>query len=256
MCDSWSFSTVMMMIRRRMLARSCWKATPFLREAVSNMFGQHSRSRYPSKNTPVNGDHQASPEDDEDAFLDKEGIASWMNQCLRDEDETVGRHEKRVTHTLARYGTAGGRMSEADFLQMYVSVMTTGEDATPHRKDDEQPMFTTLEELERHCAPEIQAVWRDLRSHGIVGPAEFERNMKVAELQKAVQLDDDDDVMMQGYNILDECEILDESQVEQASLTTDRHGKSSHERVELVPTAGGSAAAKADPCLGQRRRLW
>lgn len=192
-----------------------WKATPFLKEACATIFQQHS-----AKRPIVNGDHglnKGGPV----TLIDKAGIASWMNQCLL--NEVVGQHEKRVTQTLARHGR-GGTMTVVEFVQMYLSVLTGDE--------QEHASFTDIHEMEKHRAPEIEAVWRDIRNHGIVSPAEFERNMKVAALKEEFR--PSAEIAINEHTILDECELLTEE--EETSLTTDRHGKSSHEHVELVPS--------------------
>lgn len=189
-----------------------WKATGFLREAVISMFQTHA------VNKRVNGVDRAAAA----AVLDAASLASWMSQSLRD---TVGPHDKRVTQTVARYGREGC-LSESDLLNLYVTALTVAGD------DDAWTATTTLQ-LEQHRKPEIQAVWRDIRNHGIVTPAEFERSIKVAEIQAQYGVSAEDDIYSRNFNLLDECEILEDHLISEVSMTTDRQGKSSHERVEL-----------------------
>ena len=216
-----------------------WKATPFLREACATMFHKHSQPSRWGGGMVVHGGASTTTSPEKETVLNKAGIASWMNQCL-DNEAVVGQHEKRVTQTLARYGRRGGIMTLDDMVQMYVSVVT-GDEPSSVGSNPKGTALTRMEQLERHRAPEIEAVWRDIRNHGIVSPAEFERNMKVAELQQQQNHNtlSAEDVAIHAHTILDECELLTEE--EETSLTTDRHGRSSHEHVELVPSNGASA---------------
>jgi len=141
---------------------------------------------------------------------------------------------------MAKYTSQFGKahLVYGDFLNLYLQAIVGSEQPALALNDS-----NSIAQLEQHRATEIQTVWRDIRNHGIVGPAEFERNMKLAELQSkpglaVVHDDDDDDDILASQNMLDECEILEESlaaTTSQVSMTTDRQGKSSHERVELVP---------------------
>jgi hypothetical protein len=177
--------------------------TTFLREAVKSIFAQH-----------VDGGA---------TVLDSKGIAAWMTTSLGSTPTArVGQHDKRVSQALARYG-GDGTMTQDDLLSLYLDAIVGGT-----QQDGEGRCFATYKDLQEVRAPELSAVWRDIRNHGIVSPAEFERSMRVAELEakfgKAAEISD--------YTILDECEILDDV----VSSTTDRLGRSSHKRVELVPT--------------------
>jgi hypothetical protein len=83
------------------------------------------------------------------------------------------------------------------------------------------------------------AVWRDLRAHGIVSPAEFQYALQVQDLTAASSSTTVPDALLAYSAIstmpLDECDLMeDETDVEEVART-DRHGKSSHEKVELVP---------------------
>lgn len=192
-----------------------WQATPFLREAASSMFQTHVSNNKPDRQG-INGDSRTLAATK--SALDAVSVASWMSKSLR---ETVGPHDKRVTQAVARFGS-GGYLVEADLLNLYVTSIT-----------GEQPQWSTITQLEHHRTPEIMAVWRDIRNHGLVTPAEFEQSIKVAELQAKYGVLGVEDTYS-PMNMLDECEILEDHMVSDVSMTTDRHGKSSHERVDLV----------------------
>jgi hypothetical protein len=207
-----------------------WKATTFLREAARSMFQKHAPKK--PGYVRVNGDHDdgsmaaTATAPTAAAVMNAVSVASWMSQSLR---ETVGPYDKRVAQALARYGS-GGYLSEPELLKLYVTTIT----------GEEQEGSSTAQQLEKYRAPEIKAVWRDIRNHGLVTPAEFAQSIKVAELQSRYGRvgveddDDDDDDVYSPMNMLDECEILEDHMVYEVSMTTDRQGKSSNERVDLV----------------------
>lgn len=179
-----------------------FQPTDFFLWAVCAMFDQHRRSQR------INGD------DTTHSVLDGNGVAAWMEKCW---GEPVGLHEPRVTRVLAQFGRAGF-LTKDDFVRMYVSALTGGAEGS----------FRSLEMLAKQRSEVIQTVWQDLSRHGIISPAESERNMKLAELQK-----NNPDIMLP--NILDECAFLDDEILDEGTKFTDRQGKSSYERVELIP---------------------
>ena len=181
----------------------CWKATKFLELSVRNMFQKHVQSK--------------------ETKWDAGAVASWMTQSLKGTaDRTIGPHEKRVTQMLAMYGR-DGTILENDLIRFYVDACVG-----IGMKSSKQQMWTTATQLERFRSPEIEAVWRDIRNHGIVTPSELENR-----IQQASILEEDSE--FGNAMILDECEILDDDDrlSSKTSLTTDRQGRSSHERVEL-----------------------
>jgi hypothetical protein len=180
-----------------------WKATKFLQQAVLVMFQKHVRSM--------------------ETIWDAVAVASWMTQSLTGtSDRIIGPYDKRVTEALALYGK-DGFLSEGELLSFYVTACS----GNPVKSFSEKQTWTTHTQLERFRAPEIEAIWRDIRNHGIVTPSELERRIHEATL-----LERDPTL---GAMLLDECEILDDDGGSslKASATTDRQGRSSHEKVEL-----------------------
>jgi hypothetical protein len=199
-----------------------WQATPFLKEAVKAMFQVHA--------VAVHAQAAGLESTETTMMLDSKALASWMSRCLQ--SETVGSHDKRVSQMLARHGRRGF-MSESDLVDFYVSTVCGSNKSG--RPDSNGP-WTTVQQLEQYRSPEIQAVWRDLRNHGLVSPAEFQRTMQMAAMEMTAHDADSVDEFYASYNILDECEILEDhagSPPSDVSLTTDRQGKSSHERLDL-----------------------
>jgi hypothetical protein len=187
----------------RQLLDTNFQPTDFFLWAISTMFEQHCKSQR------INGDDATY------SVLDGNGVAAWMEKCS---GEPLGLHDPRVTRVLAKYGHAG-YLEKDDFVGMYVSALTGGAEGS----------FSSLQMLAKQRSDMIQTVWQDLSRHGILSPAESERNMKLAELRQY-----NPDTMVP--NILDECAFLDDEIMEdEGSKFTDRHGKSSYERVELIP---------------------
>jgi hypothetical protein len=184
-----------------------WKATKFLQQAVLVMFQKHVRYM--------------------ETKWDAAAVASWMTQSLTGtSDRIVGPHDKRVTEALAIYGK-DGFLSEGELLSFYVTACS----GNRVKRFSEKQTLTTHTQLECFRAPEIEAIWRDIRNHGIVTPSELERR-----IQQATLLERDPTLGYDpGATLLDECEILDDEGGSslKASATTDRQGRSSNEKVEL-----------------------
>lgn len=127
-------------------------------------------------------------------------IAQWMEVCLN--EHAVSSYDGRVRLLLGQYGTFGG-IQEEGLQRLYADAARSN--------------------------PE--AVWRDLRAHGIVSPVELEHKIRVQELESTLP---DDPMMSSSTMLFDEC-VLEEVEADVEESWTDRHGKSSHEKVELVP---------------------
>jgi hypothetical protein len=172
---------------------------------VRAIFQRHARSK-------INGE----------VALVMEGgqIARWMQVCLRQQDDDVDRNKRtensvsvfdgRVRSVLGQYGQSGAIFEEG-LQRLYAEAARNNPDA----------------------------VWRDLRAHGIVSPAEFQYALQVQDLTAASSSTTVPDALLAYSAIstmpLDECDLMeDEMDVEEVART-DRHGKSSHEKVELVP---------------------
>jgi hypothetical protein len=182
-----------------------WKATKFLEQAVHVMFQKHVRYM--------------------ERKWDAVAVASWMTQSLRGtSDRAIGPHDKRVTQTLAVYGR-DGLLSEEELLSFYVSASS----GSPVKSSSENQTWTTSTQLERFLAPEIEAIWRDIRNHGIVTPSELEHHIRQASLLESSSTLGYDP----GATLLDECEILDDEGSSSFKTSPDRQGRSSHERVQL-----------------------
>jgi hypothetical protein len=206
-----------------------FRPTEFLKDAVSNIFRQHA--------TPSVFDGVSS--------MDRAGIASWMTICLQQDGEgKVTPHDQRVLKTMSefsRYGT--GRIVEEDFQDLYLSTLA----------GDISNLASVS--AKRHLQlrkPFIDAVWRDIRAHGILAPVEEER------LALAEKLRNDNEVsttIMGGAtitttggstDIVDECEILEWnggslpgenaalSETEKSNKRRSSKGLSSHKLLELA----------------------
>jgi len=180
-----------------------FQATPFLKSAVSTMFQRHA--------LPLLGKK----------VMDSAAVASWMRQSLGSDNKTVGPHDPRVAQTLSKYSAYGtGYLEESDLERLYLSTVVG--DAK------------TVKELSRR-QHEIEAVWRDIRSHGIQSPAEVEREKLLHKIQEKYVAAA---VEASPNTLLDECEIVDDTIG--TTWTKDdqgewqRTGRSSHELVELA----------------------
>lgn len=206
-----------------------FQPTKFLMDATANMFRQHAKPH------PVDGV----------LCLDAVGIASWMTQALRSVEPMVTQFDKRVLKTLSDYALYGsGRLVEGDFQRLYLSTIV----------GDVSNLKTVSPA--RHLQlrkPFIDAVWRDIRAHGLFSPVEEERLVLAAEIQAknaATSLGDahqtpTDQRKMVDYTLMDECEIIDwdyKGLSESSARTKEKKGgkrlsvrdSSSHKMVEMA----------------------
>jgi hypothetical protein len=184
--------------------------TIFLEESVRAIFQRHARA------TTINGEVAR--------VMEGGHIAQWIQWCLRQQqkDADNNRHENsvnafdgRVRTVLGQYGQAGA-IYEDGLQRLYADAARTDPDA----------------------------VWRDLRAHNIVSPAEFQHSLQLLDLTAASTTTTTvvPDALLLTYSgtstmPLDECELMDDDMdnVTEEVARTDRHGKSSYEKVELVP---------------------
>jgi len=186
------------------------RPTEFLRESVSRIFHEHAKA------DPLDGVMS----------LDRTGIANWMTKALKTEEGRVSAHDSRVLKTLSDFSSYGsGRLLEKDFENLYLTTIVG------KKANEGMP-------LKRHLAlrqPYVDAVWRDLRNHGILAPVEQERNRlkEVIATKSAVG-------SANIENIMDECEILDWDYTENSfSSSSGDHisgsKRMSHKLVDMVP---------------------
>lgn len=179
----------------RQLLRDDLSVTPFLRESVTTIFDQHAV------------DHEwRAP-----------SVVQWLKTCLPERHARLGPHDPRVTQTLALFGTTGV-LSAPQLVELYRQTLVG--------------RFKTLKAVEDHQKEVARAVWRDLRRHGILPPAEVERQQLLEQAIVASVQNRPVDLLM------DECAIDHE---ETASWEKDeetgewkKRGKSSYELVELA----------------------
>jgi hypothetical protein len=149
-----------------------------------------------------------------------------MSKSLKTEEGRVSAHDSRVLKTLSDFSSYGsGRLLEEDFQNLY---LTTVKGQVP----------VDAKSWKRHLArrqPYVDAVWRDLRNHGILAPVEQERKrMKKNLYESGPSLSPSDSLM-------DECEILDWDYSEpavrakQSGRKTASKTMSSHQKVEMAP---------------------
>jgi hypothetical protein len=168
-----------------------FQATEFLKDAVSNIFRQHA--------TPSVFDGVLS--------VDRSGIASWMTTCLQQDGEgRVTPHDRRVLKTMSEFSSYGsGRLVQKEFQDLYLSTIV----------GDISNLASVS--TKRHLQlrkPFIDAVWRDIRAHGILAPVEEERLALAEKIRNETQPIS----TMSGatvtttsasMDIVDECEILE-----------------------------------------------
>jgi hypothetical protein len=165
--------------------------TEFLKDAVSNIFRQHA--------TPSVLDGVLS--------MDRAGIASWMTTCLRQEGEgKVTPHDRRVLKTMSEFSSYGtGRLVDEEFQDLYLSTIV----------GDASNLASVS--AKRHLQlrkPFIDAVWRDIRAHGILAPIEEERLLLAEKIRKENEptittLGSTSVTATSSADIVDECEILE-----------------------------------------------
>jgi hypothetical protein len=187
--------------------------TIFLEESVRAIFHRHARAT-----STINGEEVAR-------VMEGGHIAQWIQWCLRQQQNADNnRHENfvtafdgRVRTVLGQYGQAGA-IYEDGLQRLYAEAARSDPDA----------------------------VWRDLRAHNIVSPAEFQHSLLlldlITDLTTTTTTTVVPDALLLTYSgtstmPLDECELMDDDMdnVTEEVARTDRHGKSSYEKVELVP---------------------
>ena len=208
-----------------------WEATPFFKDAVSQLF--HKHSMFQMEGTDI---------DKNVKIMKPLQVAAWMKQALGPEEgrKNIGPHDKRVLHLISRYGKYGtGYLTDDDFQNLYLSTILGDGGGTK---------INSYERLQKFREKEILAVWRDLRNHKIESPVEVEHAQLVKDLELKHQHQSGMVVgnqLLKG-NLVDECEIVEEGaetewSTETASWTVTekasgrtRKAKSSHELVELA----------------------
>ena len=195
-----------------------FQMTEFLKHSVAMMFQKHAlpdpRDGIPS--------------------LDRKGVARWMTTCLKTEEKKpTSAHEKRVLQTISNFGRYGsGRLIQADLEDLYLSTIV----GDPQKVDTGRVSPMRHLELRK---PFLDAVWRDIRNHGILSPVEAERQKLINEIQPSETTNDHHQVS--STTLMDECEIVDWDFSEQR-LSEEKHSdkrqargsKSSHKGVELA----------------------
>ena len=167
------------------LTKDSCKATNFMKDAVSNIFRQHA--------TPSVFDGVLC--------LDAAGIASWMTTSLKGEGEgKVSPHDNRVLKTMSDYSSYGsGRLVEEEFQELYLSTVV----------GNVNNLTMSPERHLQHRKEYIDAVWRDIRAHGLLSPVEEERLMLEAEVRAKNEKMNKSGGASGTSEIVDECEILD-----------------------------------------------
>ena len=201
-----------------------YKTTPFFDETVSKIFHLYAQ---PKKISPTL----------ERAVLDSGGVSTWMSVCL---GESVGKHDKRITAVISRYGTYGtGYLESYQFHQLYLDAVLAGV-AAQQRKNHLNKRKIHFKGVVKFDQPDLSSVWRDFKAHGILTPVEEEYRKKEEEIEARIGHKQDDSKNAQNANMLiDECEILDwggESETYQKSKSRKKKkvGSSSHENIDLA----------------------
>ena len=203
-----------------------YHATDFFKEAVTKMYMEHARSE-PTQDGGYN------------VFLDAAGVARWMTKCIGSETESVGRHDRRVLTTIAKFSPYGtGRLGEEDFQRLYLSAVTDFLDGKTRRASREMKMKL----------PTVESVWCDIRNHGILSPVEAEQKRKADEIRAEYGAASAAETKVNAKGLatlMDECEIVEWLEDSKASSFTtrttessndesQRRKKSSHEILELA----------------------
>ena len=201
---------------------SRYKTTDFFDLAVMQMFHEHA--------TVVN----TNDDKKEMTVMDADGVASWLTKSLGDESYgTIGRHAKEVGTIIARFGSYGtGFLTEGEFHQLYVDAIVSAVDVEQKRVAKKKAGSGKMTEVT------VASVWRDLRNHGILPPAEVEWQRKKAELDaeysNASENANGATSSSASSTIYDECEILEwgsEGDADSPALASLR--RASHESIEM-----------------------
>jgi len=190
--------------------KSQYEATEFFSNAILEMF--RSTSKF-SKGLKKG----------ESLVLTKEAAAKWMACCL---GEAVGTYDRRVTATVAKFGTAGV-INQDQFTQLYMEA------ATSDMLDDQESLIRR-EKMKRLklVQPNFMNVWRDLENHGFIPPIVVERQRMQDKIDLEINTKEME-VSTYSTNFMDECEILEWGDNEHSSPRPSSRNKSSHELVEL-----------------------
>lgn len=190
-----------------------YEATEFFSIALSKMF--QFTTRY-SK-----GRKEGQP-----PALTKEAVAKWMSRSL---GEKIGMYDRRVTATVARYGTAGV-IHKDQFTTLYMEATTSDmveDSVTWKRKESMKRM--------KLAQPNFMNVWRDLENHGFSPPIVVERQKMQLMIDAEFETKEEVEVGSDNSfsNFMDECEILEWGDNEHSSPRPSSRNKSSHELVEM-----------------------
>jgi len=155
--------------------------------------------------------------------LTKEAVAKWMARSL---SQTIGMYDRRVTATVAKYGSAGV-INQDQFTQLYMEA------ATSDMVEDQESLIRKKGMKRMNLVqPNFMNVWRDLETHGFIPPIVLERQ----RMQEKIDLElstKEKKVTAYSDNFMDECEILEWGDNEHSSPRPSSRNKSSHELVEL-----------------------
>ena len=212
--------------------------TDFLRDAVSSMFREHARPNLFPKD-----------EDKEVLILDRSAVAKWMTKALKTEKNArkVSSQDVRVLKTISQHCTYGtGYLSEQEFLNFYMETIVGAKypSSCSFSATSKSDIIRRLKQRQDL----VDAVWRDIRNHGILSPLEQERARIAQEIRQkygaATALEAQQKMNEQyGDTLMDECEIMEwDHRVEQSqeisSARSQRRqasgSKSSHKVVELA----------------------
>ena len=157
-----------------------------------------------------------------------------MTKALGSSEKTgpVGKHDLRVNKVVSTHGAYGkGYLTLEEFQSLYLKAVV----GTISSSKKPATMWQQLRH--KNHQKSIQSVWRDLRNHGILSPAENQRKHKLEEINSKLGRDSELSITVDqdADTLLDECEIIDFDDGDFVSDTTDREGTSSHEDVQLVP---------------------
>ena len=208
-----------------------WQATDYLTQAVQTMFAQH---RPPPSQGRGNDNEDESNKTNND--WDATAVASWMRQSLQ---EPCGKHDPRVLTVLSRFGN-NGRLPSQGLEQLYVQALVG--DPPKDRPDWSQTQINM--QLNRIMSQEdaISTVWRDLKRHGQQSPAEVahaEAWRAVQQLHQGAAPSTTSSITNKDSSmIMDECEIVNDAipdgwYKDNHTGAWQRHGKSSHEKVQM-----------------------
>ena len=140
-----------------------------------------------------------------------------------------------VISDFSSYGS--GRLLEDDFQELYLRTII----------GDTRKILSKQVAPKRHLQlrnPFIEAVWRDIRNHGILSPVEKERKLLADEIHAKHGYNVGQTTTV-GEDLMDECEILDwdyrpdtstgKAKSHSSSRRNASGSKSSHKNMEMAP---------------------